>query len=164
MMRMRPALTVLLGLLVCGPAGAVFPPAMKDDGKFFKAAVVEKANQKIREIYEKYKKDVVIETLANLSAEQIKAAKDEGTKKFFDKYAFERAKALGLNGIYVVICKEPRYARVHMDPGTQKSAFTAANRDEAFQKLVSKFKEEEFDAGLQAMIEYIEATLKKNIK
>src|SRR2546427_21791 len=43
----------LAWLLTAGPALAVFPPPIKDDGKFFTREGLEKANKKIKEIYQK---------------------------------------------------------------------------------------------------------------
>src|SRR5947209_3815693 len=110
MLRWTPVLCILIlaaGLVPTGPARAVFPPAIKDDGKFFKAETLEKANKKIREIYENYKKDVVVETIESLTADQEKLLKEEGKTKFFAKLALDRSKVVGVNGIYIVLCKKP---------------------------------------------------------
>ncbi len=167
MLRWTPVLCVLVlaaWLLPAGPAHAVFPPAIKDDGKFFKPETLDKANKKIREIYENYKKDVVIETIPTLTADQEKQLKEEGKAKFFAKLALDRARALGVNGIYIVFCKKPTHLQVHMDPSTQKKGFTVANRKELIDKIVSFFREEKFDEGLLAGLDLIESTLKANTK
>ena len=152
--------------LVClqAAAWAVFPPPVKDEAKFFKPATVEKADAKIREIYQKHHKDVVVETLAALTAEQEKAFKEDGKEKFFAKLAASRVKALGVNGVYVLVCKKPQYLRIDMDPGTRKSAFTNADRDKMFKKIAASFKEDDFDAGLLAGLDLVEATLKSGKK
>jgi hypothetical protein len=157
-------LAAVLGawLVPAGPARAVFPPAIKDDGKFFKPETLEKANKKIREIYEKYKKDVVVETITSLSADQETKLKEEGREKFFAKLALDRARALGVNGIYIILSKKPTHLQVHMDPGTQKRAFTTANRRTLIDKIVALFKEEKFDDGLLAGLDFIDSTLKAN--
>jgi uncharacterized membrane protein YgcG len=167
MLRWTPVLCTLAfaaWLLTAGSAHAVFPPAIKDDGKFFKSETLEKANKKIREIYEKYKKDVVIETIPSLTDEQEKKLKEEGREKFFARFALDRAKALGVNGIYILLFKKPTHLQVHMDPGTQKKAFTAANRRALIDKIVANFKEEKFDEGLLAGLDVIESTLRVSTK
>jgi hypothetical protein len=160
------AATALLAawLLTAGPARAVFPPPIKDDGKFFKPETLDKANKKIREIYQNYKRDVVIETLASLTADQEKKLESEGKTKFFGQLALQRAKDLGVNGIYVVFSKKPTGLHVHMDPDTQKKAFTAGNRKKLIEVIVKHFKEEKFDEGLLAGLDTIEAVLKANTK
>lgn len=155
------ALVLLTFLLATRPAWAVYPPPVKDDGKFFKPDTVEKANQKVREIYEKYQKDVVIETIASLTPEQEKAAGKEERGKFFARLAMERAKTLGLNGVYVLISKKPQYLQVHMDPGTQKKAFTTTHQSALRERITARFKEGDFDGGLLAGLELIAQTLGK---
>jgi len=158
----RVAALVLLGLLLTTSAAwAVYPPAIKDDGKFFKADTLEKANRKIREIYEKYNKDVVVETIASLTADQEKKADEEGKGKFFPKLALERSRTLGVHGIYIVIVKKPQYLQIHMDPETQKKTFTATHRTALRERIISRFKEEDFDGGLTAGLEQIAQTLEK---
>jgi hypothetical protein len=157
-----PPALLALWLLPVGPAHAVFPPPIKDDGKFFKPEALEKANKKIREIYEKYKKDVVVETLGTLTADQEKKLKDEGKQKFFARLAFERSKELGLNGIYIVFAKNPQHYQIHMDPDTQKKEFTVADRKKLGEAIVKQFKEGNFDGGLLDGLDVIAAALKDN--
>jgi hypothetical protein len=167
MIRWTPVLmTAILAawLVPAGPARAVFPPPIKDDGKFFKVETLDKANKKIREIYENYRKDVVVETIASLSDEQEKQIKDEGKEKFFARLALERAKAQGVNGIYILLCKKPTHLQVHMDPRTQKKDFTAANRRTLIEKLIAEFKEGKFDEGLLVGLDVIDSALKVNTR
>jgi uncharacterized membrane protein YgcG len=164
MIRWTPTVALLAALGLCAPALAVFPPALKDDGKFFSKEGAEKANQKIREIYEKYKKDVVVETIATLTADQEKKIKEDGEAKFFAKHTSDRGKEIGLNGVYILVCKKPKYLRVHMDPETQKHAFTASNRAATVGKIVARFKEDEFDAGLLDGLKEIGSILESRSK
>jgi uncharacterized membrane protein YgcG len=155
-------LALMLGLVLAGSAQAVYPPPLKDDGKFFSKDTIDKANKKIRELYEKYKKDVLVETLMTLSVDQEKALKEEGTEKFFSKLALARAREVGLNGVLILLSKKPSYLRIHMDPDTQKSAFTTQNRKVVVNKMVARFKEDNFDEGLLEGLNAIEAALKSN--
>lgn len=158
-----PALAGLAWLGLAGPAAAVFPPPVKDDGKFFSKEGLDKANKKIREIYEKYRKDVVVETLTSLTPEQEKKLKEEDSElKFFSRLAVNRERELGVNGVYIVISRKPRFLRVHMDPLTQKTTFKAANRDEVYKVIASQFREGDFDKGLLDGLDAIEAAFKAN--
>jgi uncharacterized membrane protein YgcG len=157
------ALALAVALLALAPqARAVYPPPVKDDGKFFTAEGLKKANAKIKDIYKKYKKDVVVETIDALSVDDEKKAKEEGNMKYFTKHGVKRIDDLGVNGVYLVLSKKPRFGRIVMDPQTQKAAFKAADRDKAYAKLVERFKESEFDEGLLAALDSIEASLKAN--
>lgn len=154
------ALALSIGWLgLAGRAEGVYPPPVKDEGKFFTAKGLEKANAKIKEIYKKYRKDVVVETIDALTVDQEKLFKEEGGKKFFPKYGLKRINELGVNGVYVVISKKPRWAQVEMDPDTRKTVFTNAERDKAYNKLVNQFKNDDFDQGLLDMLDSIETSL-----
>jgi len=164
-LRMTVSLTVLAIVLgVISPALAVFPPPADDKAKFFGKEALDSANKKIRAIYQNYKKDVVIVTIPALSPEQTKKLDEDGKTKFFAKLARDNAVDIGLNGIYILICKKPQHLQVHMDPDTQKKAFTAANRKTLIDKFVAQFKEDNFDAGLKDALEAIETALKANHK
>jgi uncharacterized membrane protein YgcG len=149
-----------LGLLMLVGSGlAVYPPAVKDDGKFFNPASLEAANKKVRAIYEKYHKDVVIETLESLTAEQEKELEKEGKAKFFAKLADTRIKALGVNGVYILVTKKPHRVQVETDPDTRKTAFSNEDRNEVVKRIIARFKEDDFNGGLNAALEYIEKRL-----
>src|SRR5205823_633059 len=78
------------------------PPSIRDEGKFFSEEARQKANQKIQDISRRYKRDLVIETYATVPEgrkDQVKADK----KGFFHTWARERAKTLGVDGIYILI-------------------------------------------------------------
>lgn len=154
---------VLAGCLVfVRPAAAVFPPPIRDDGKFFSAEALEKANKKVRQIYEEYGRDVVVETFAAIPADLEKKYKDMGKKEFFAEWARTRAKELGVHGVYVLICKRPSRIEVETDSATLKKAFTFGEREKLSQKVAGKFREKKFDEGLQDGLDFVAMTLKAN--
>lgn len=155
-------LVSLFWLSLTGAAFAVFPPPVKDDGKFFSKDALDKANKKIRVIYEKYRKDVVIETMLALPADLEKKMKDDGQAKFFARYARDRSVDMGLNGVYVLFTKKPPHYQIHMDPETQKKTFTVADRKKLSGVIVERFKEDDFDKGLLDGLDAIESAFKAN--
>jgi hypothetical protein len=155
---------VLFGWLgLVSPAAAVFPPAIKDDAKLFSAEAVEKANKKIREIYSTYKKDVVIETYAAIPADLEKKFKDKGKAEFFKEWAATRGKELGLNGLYILICKEPRYLYMEVDTRSKK-AFKTSDGEKLKKTLFTAFKEKKYDTGLTEALDVVESAFKSNLK
>jgi len=157
-----PALLVWLGL--AAPARAVFPPPIKDDGKFFSAEAVDKTNKKIKEIYAKFKKDVVIETYAGIPEGKKLPEDPKKVGEFFAEWAKTRAQELGINGVYVLICKMPTRLRTEVDPETLRRAFTNADDDRLRKRIIAAFREKKFDEGLTGGVEVIEAALKANVK
>ena len=159
------ALALAFALVVAvHQARAIYPPPVKDDGKFFTAEGVKKANAKIRDIYKKYRKDVVIETIDALSVDDEKKFKEEGKDKFWPKYALKRIDDLGVNGVYIVISKKPQRLQIEIDTGTRRTTFSNADRGKVVPKFTSRFKNEEFDEGLLDALDQIDATMKANTK
>jgi hypothetical protein len=158
---------VLLGawLALAGPAWAVYPPPIKDEAKLFSAEALEKANKKIKETYQNSRKDLVIETYAAIPADLVKKFNelDKNKEKFFAGWARERVKELGVNGVYVLICKSPTYYYTEADPETRKKAFTAKDQGRLRAKMLEALKEKKFDAGLLEWAELVEGAFKANL-
>jgi uncharacterized membrane protein YgcG len=153
---------VLAGWLAsAGVASAVFPPPVKDEGKFFSAEGLEKANKKIRQIYEGSGCDVVVETVPAVPADLEAKFKELGRDKFFLEWAEKRTKELGVNGVYVLICKSPGRIEVGLTGPASRRLFGAGDRREITNKLLGPFREKKFDEGLTAALDFIEARVKK---
>jgi len=161
----RPVLPALLfvWLGLAGPARAVFPPPVKDDAKLFSPETLEKANKKIRALYGESRKDVVIETYLTIPADLEKKYKELGKAKFFAEWAAQRVNDLGVNGVYILICKDPAHLQIAVDEQTRKKAFSLADRDKLARKMLEQFRDKKFDAGLLEGIDFIGSTLKANL-
>ncbi len=144
--------------------GAGAQPAVHDEAGFFDQATIEQANKQITDIKDKTKKDLMVETFAALP-ENLRADYDPDNKqKTFDQWANARAHELDLNGIYVLICKDPSYLLVEVGKHTREKAFTAHNRDALRDILLKSFKDKKFNEGLLSGIAYVQETLQTNIR
>jgi uncharacterized membrane protein YgcG len=153
-------IVLLSGFALPGPLWAV-APEIKDDGKFFSAEAVKKANKQIREIARKYERDLLIETFPTVpggQAERVKAMAPEERDKFFLNWASDRAEAAVVHGVYILVCKEP----AHLEVVITKKAKTVFDK-EAFQKLrdllLKHFREKHYDEGLQAAVDFVQEKL-----
>lgn len=150
--------TLTLAVLANNPA--TDPPKIVDQAKLFSDAAVKKAEETIARIQTNHKKSVVIETFAKPPQEKDKEARGENAKArqaFFAKWAQDRAKASKVNGIYVLICKDPAHLRIVVDGQTIKKSFTAKDRDQVSETILAQFKSADFDQGLLLGMEKIEA-------
>ncbi|HYV38068.1 MAG TPA: TPM domain-containing protein [Gemmataceae bacterium] len=156
-------ISALAGCLLIAGAAPSVAPEIRDDGKFFSAAAIKKADEHIRDIYRKYQRDVLIETIATVpqaDMEKIKAMDAKGKAAYFLKWAKDRSGERVVNGIYVLICKEPRHLLVGINENEPRK-FTPEIRaavEDAFRK---EFKEERYDSGLEMAIRVIEEKLAK---
>src|SRR5262245_43260332 len=109
---MAPAL--LLGSLAL--TGTVYaqkgpPVTVQDDAGLFSKDAIAKANREIDRIKADFKKDLVIETVAEPPARPKDVSDDpksESFKKFFDNWAVQRAKNHHVNGVGVFLLKKPK--------------------------------------------------------
>ncbi len=159
--RWQVLVAVLAGWLAsAGVASAVFPPPVKDEGKFFTADELERANKKIRQIYTDFGCDVVVETVPAIPADLEAKYKELGRDKFFLQWAEKRAGELGVNGVYVLVCKSPGRVEVVVGGPTGKRRFAGGDRGRIVNKMLGPFRDKKFDEGLTAALDFVETTLK----
>jgi len=172
-------------LVACGGLVAAAPAAraqVHDGAKLFKPEAIEKADQQIKHIRERYGRGLVIETVSAVPPDRAKRynLKDAGQRKeCFEDWANERIRAERLNGISVLICLEPRHIQVTVTEGTE-NLFTEWNRRQLHALLVDKLqpdnpdqsgvqeffnklrKKRSNDDGLLAAVGYVESKLEWN--
>src|SRR4051794_19917536 len=102
---------LLTGCLLLPAAVYAIVPEVRDQGKFFDAATIKKANEILIKIQERYKKDVVVETFASIPDEVLKkhAYDEKNRKAFFAKWAADVATSGKINGVLILICKDQKH-------------------------------------------------------
>src|SRR5262249_40995455 len=153
---------VSLLLTLIGGASAV-APKVKDDAKLFTEEAVKKANEQIREIARKYKRDFLVETFASVPADQVEKVKKMDKKEraeVFRKWAVERAEHRVVNGVYVLICKDPTYLYVEITPDA-RSVFNVQARDKLRELLVDELAGKRFDEALLGSVKFVQDRLGK---
>src|SRR5262249_3607776 len=94
---------------------AAVAPEVRDEGNFFSPAALKKADERVRDIYRKHGRDVLVETFATVPAddvEKVKAMEADQRNAYFLKWAKARADLRVVNGVYVLLCKEPLHWQV----------------------------------------------------
>ena len=157
--RIGVAAAIVLALLV-----TPLPADVHDDAGRFGPEAVKKANALAAEMREKVGKDFVVETFAEIPADKKAAYEPAKKAAFFKTWAGERAKARKVNGIYILICKDPTYLQVTAGVETRKKAFPNADVDRLAQLILQHFQKREFDAGLTEGAAFALKTLEANLK
>jgi uncharacterized protein len=140
---------------------------VKDDGGFFSKEAIEKANAEIKKIKDKYKKDVVIETYKAVPADkqdQLSRANKTQRNELFGNWVEERARQLELDGILVLITREPPHIQVGVGKNTRQKAFTVANRDELAKRMLARFRDNKYDDALVDGTSFIFTTIRGHTK
>jgi uncharacterized membrane protein YgcG len=154
-----------LALAFASQAFAVVPE-LQDGAGLFKPETIAKVNDALADIGKKHNKDLLIETYATVPAEKLDAVKamdKEARAKFFQEWANSRARRRRVNGIYVLITKEPGHIQVEVGHETEKAAFTGKDRDRLRDILIDAFEKKEYDRGLLDAVQFVEKTLDENM-
>jgi hypothetical protein len=144
------------GWALAGRAAAV-APEVKDDGKFFSADAVKKANEQVRELFRKYDRDLLFETFATVPADQAEKVKEMSSEErslFFKKWAEQRMREAVVNGVYVLVTRQPAHIRVEVS-AKARSAFGERDIPPLVQLLVEKFRAKQFDEGLLDAVKFV---------
>ena len=144
------ALLGLLGLLGAAGRAYALTPEVRDEAGFFKPQTVTRANEVIKQIKQRYKKDLLVETVRHVPEDKKQEATSSDPKvkaRFFADWAVRRARQEGVNGIYVLITREPGHVEVAVGNHT-RAVFPDEDRHRLAQILLSHFEKKEYDDGL----------------
>ncbi|MBV8779811.1 MAG: TPM domain-containing protein [Phycisphaerae bacterium] len=148
--------TFLLAILF---GAAMAGAEVRDQAHFFSDSAIDQATRTISQIDSQYHKQVVIETFPSIPSDLQGSYNAAQKDQFFDQWAKQRFGAAGVNGIYVLICKDPPYLKPEVGAKTGQKAFTLADSRELGQKMLADFKQRQFDQGLTDGLNFIQSTL-----
>jgi hypothetical protein len=139
---------------------------IKDNGKCFSAKAVDKALDKVYELAHRHKVDLLIDTVAEIPADKkanvrVMTAKERG--RFFVDWSKSRAKAAKVDGIYVLICKQPGFIQVLLTL-ENKTRFDTGSAGRVTEVMRKDFMAQKFDQGLEDGIAVIENRLAKKAR
>lgn len=154
--------TLILGVLPCRAAG---PLSVQDDGGFFSDKAKADAVRIITDTAATLKKDVAVETFKEVPAD-VKQGVNLNDKaaaaRMVDDWAHKQFQQKRVNGVYILLVKEPAYLRVEVGNDTLKQAFTPQDRDALKNLMVAKLKAKQYDAALADGVNFIAATIKSH--
>jgi uncharacterized membrane protein YgcG len=150
---------VLISLRMAQATGA----GIQDAAGFFSKDAIATAEQQIAAIHSKFGKDLRVETYASIPQDRAAQYAPEKRHEFFATWAYQRAKAVGLDGVIVLICKDPSFLQVEVGDRTKQQAFTLVNRDHMRDLMVTAFRQRHFDDGLRQAVTYYGQTLQANL-
>jgi uncharacterized protein len=165
----RLALVAAAGLLAVAPAFAALTAEVHDAAGMFKPETVKEANAVVRAIKHDHGQDLLVETYTGIPADrksEYEKVKDDKEKRkhFFAEWARARFKAAEVNGVYILITKDPGYLQIEVGNITAGKAFTMKNRDHLEELMLKEFKAKEHDKGLLDGVEYVRKAMDDNLK
>ena len=153
-------LAVLLAVTLTGRAGVA---GIQDDAGFFSESAKADASYNIRELQKTLKKDVCVETFKEIPADVKQGVNPQNKaalNRMFDQWAVKRARLQSVNGVYLMLVKEPSHLQVVVGNDTQKQAFTLADRDMLVGIMLAKLRTKDYDAALREGMSFVASTMK----
>lgn len=154
-------------LLIATPVAlAALTPEVVDAAGFFGANATREANQVIKEIKDRYHKDLLIETYKTVPADKEAMFKDldkRGQDRFFAEWGRDRAKFREVNGIYILICRDPGHLQIEVGNETEKRVFTLRDRDHLKDLMLEAFKKKDYDRALLEGVAYVQKVMSQNV-
>jgi hypothetical protein len=167
----RNARQTLMSILLLGWLGAVaqagtLTPGVRDEAGYFKPQTVQKANDEIQDLQRDLHKDLLIETFKTVPADKVKAVKSMGRaarEDFFVHWAEERARAEGVDGVYVLMCKSPPFTQVSLGPEADDRLFPDGDRQRLAELLANHWSSRRYDQELLDAVAFVRLRLNNNI-
>lgn len=165
--RPSPVPTWILPLLLfLGCSLSTRAAAIRDEAHLFSDSAVRQAEETIRNLTRQSHKDLVIETFAGVP-ERHQALYEANRERFFDEFLIERARAARVDGIYVLLLKEPPPHNIRIQAGvgqnTRQRAFRLSDRDQLVHVLQGRLRDRQYDEGLREAVTFVDQTLRRNL-
>ncbi|MBI1840989.1 MAG: TPM domain-containing protein [Verrucomicrobia bacterium] len=158
---------VLAACWLGGGAALAVGPEVRDSAGLFSPSAVKQADDAVRRIQRDLRKDLVVETFAGVP-ENRKEDYARNREEFFSGFVRDRAQSARIDGIYVLVMKEPPPHRYRIQVGigqaTRQRAFLTSDRDELVRVIQTSFREDKFDEGLRSGVAFVERTLRGNLQ
>lgn len=156
-----------LAVLLSGsPVAHAETGAIRDNAAFFSTPAKTEALRNIRDIGQRFRKDLVVETFAEIPADLRQGAElsnKAAMARLYEQWAVRQAKQQAVNGIYVLLVKQPAHLQVLVGNDTQKVAFTLADRDALTNLMLAQLRNKQNDQALLEGVRFVQATLRAHL-
>lgn len=147
----------IAGLVVFLANGeALATSGVHDQAHYFSDSAISQAEEIIRQVNHRHNKDVLFETLPSVPEDLRSELEVKGKEKFFEDWADQRFRQQGVNGVYVLVCKDPSHLEAAVGSNTAQHLFTIDDRTRLVRGMVDYFKKKDFDGGLLHGVQFIE--------
>jgi uncharacterized membrane protein YgcG len=136
-------------------AAANVSAAVTDNGHFFAPSDVVLANQMITRMKATTGKTVVVQTYDTIPPAVVKQYPHAGLHQLFYRWAGTIGRSQHVNGIVIIICRQPGYLIIRSGKATLKSVFTQADQKGASQLMLDLFRSGQYQSGLLSGLRYI---------
>src|ERR1019366_6924958 len=153
----------LLPMIAFLASGAVRAD-VHDGANLFSQGAIDRADNEMDQMQHKHGKGFVVETFAKVPDDQQDQLKQLGKEAFFRQWMVSRAQALGVNGVYTLICMNPKFVDVGAGANTRaRGDFTEGDIDRLRQQWQSTLHQRQYDQGLSQAVDSVDRAYAANI-
>ncbi len=138
---------------------------LRDNGNFFSKQAKAEATRNINELGKRFKKELVIETYAEIPSD-LKLGVDLENKaafnRLFEQWVTRQAKQQAVNGIFILLTKVPAHLHVVVGNETQKRSFTLKDREALVKGMLANLRNKQNDAALLGAVDFVAVTMKEH--
>lgn len=159
-------LPALAATLLLGTVGArAAAGGIQDDGAFFSEFAKVNATGTINDVASRLHKDIAVQTFATVP-EDMKASvltADKATaNRGFSQWAEQLARSKKVNGVFIMLVKQPAHLQVVVGTDTQRQAFTLADRATLVQRMLGQLRQHKNDDALIDAVNFISTTMQSH--
>jgi uncharacterized membrane protein YgcG len=136
---------------------------VKDETGLFSSSAIQQADTKTRDIKQKYSKEMLVEVFPEIPSDLRANYSPDRKDQFFADWVARRSDELKINGVYVLICRNPSQLQVHVGSQTKQRAFTPQNVEQLKTIMLTRLKNKQNDEGLLEGVDYVDRTLAANL-
>lgn len=136
---------------------------VRDEAHVFPPDMVNRVDRVLDQIHDQLHKDLMVETFPSIPDELRQTLERQGAQEFYNNWIITEARRLGVNGVFILITKDPPHLQVGVGKETREKAFTVADRDQLVQPLADAFRNGDFGGGLLHAAQFVRDTMAKNL-
>lgn len=162
----HPAHFLRLGILTALLAGACLAQAqngaIRDTAAFFSESSKAEAARNITELGRRFRKDLVIETFREIPEtvrQGVNLQDKPAVNRLFEQWPVQQAKQHRVNGIYILLTKEPAHLQIVVGNETQNNAFTLKDRDALASLMLARLRAKQNDEALVEGVNFVTTTM-----
>ena len=137
-----------------------------DGGGFFSDPAKAEANRQLLDLGARFKKEVVIETFKGIPAavsQGVNLQDRAAVNRMFEMWTLEQARQQRVNGIYILLSKEPSHLQVIIGNETQRTLFTGKDRAVLLEVMLAKLRAKQSDEALLQGVGVIASAMKSHV-
>ena len=157
------ALSIGAGLVGSNGTARAGEHQVRDDAGLFRPGFVKLADEVLDDIHARTGKDLMIESFPTIPDEMKESAGRQDKQAFYDHWVISEARAHNVNGVFILITRDPPHIQAGVGKETREKAFTFKDRDELVEKLTEAFREHQFDRGLMDGANFVRQRMASNL-